>query len=194
MSKKLALVLVIIAGLMFGLASLTNKPNKNQQSMTNSPDSLSSMVGKPAPDFSLQDQNGKLFKLSDMRGKRVVLFFNEGIMCYPACWNQMASLGADSKLNSELVVSASIVNDQADQWTQALKKMPELGKGTILLDTDKKVSQRYGMLSLPSSMHKGGMPGHTYLVIDGNGIVRYTFDDPQMGIRNDQIIEEVDKI
>ena len=194
MSKRLALILVVIASLMFGLASLTNKPNKNQESMTNSPDSLSSMVGKPAPDFSLQDQNGKLFKLSDMKGKKVVLFFNEGIMCYPACWNQMASLGADSKLNSEQVVSASIVNDQADQWTQALKKMPELGKGTILLDTDKKVSQRYGMLSLPSSMHRGSMPGHTYLVIDGNGIVRYTLDDPQMGIRNDQIIKEVDKI
>ena len=194
MSKKLALILVIIASLMFGLASLTNKPNKNQESVTNSPDSLSSMVGKPAPDFSLQDQNGKLFKLSDMKGKKVVLFFNEGIMCYPACWNQMASLGADSKLNSEQVVSASIVNDQADQWTQALKKMPELGKGTILLDTDKKVSQRYGMLSLPSSMHRGSMPGHTYLVIDVSGIIRYTLDDPQMGIRNDQIIKEVDKI
>ena len=194
MSKRLALILVVIASLMFGLASLTNKPNKNQESMTNSPDSLSSMVGKPAPDFSLQDQNGKLFKLSDMKGKKVVLFFNEGIMCYPACWKQMASLGADSKLNSELVVSASIVNDQADQWTQALKKMPELGKGTILLDTDKKVSQRYGMLSLPSSMHRGSMPGHTYLVIDVSGIIRYTLDDPQMGIRNDQIIKEVDKI
>lgn len=194
MSKKLALTLVVIAGLMLGLAALTNKPNKNQEHMTSSPDSLSSMVGKPAPDFSLQDQNGKSFKLSDMRGKKVVLFFNEGIMCYPACWNQMAALGADPKLNSKQVVSASIVNDQADQWTQALKKMPELGKGTILLDTDKKVSQRYGMLSLPSSMHRGSMPGHTYLVIDENGIVRYTFDDPQMGIRNDEIIKEIDKI
>lgn len=194
MSKKLALILVVIAGLMLGLLALTNKPNKNQEHMTNSPDSLNSMVGKPAPDFSLQDQNGKSFKLSDMRGKKVVLFFNEGIMCYPACWNQMASLGADSKLNSKQVVSASIVNDQVDQWTQALKKMPELGKGTILLDTDKKVSQRYGMLSLPSSMHRGSMPGHTYLVIDENGIVRYTLDDPQMGIRNGEIIKEVDKI
>lgn len=194
MSKKLVLTLVVIAGLMLGLAALVNKPNKNQEHMTNSPDSLNSMVGKPAPDFSLQDQNGKLFKLSDMRGKKVVLFFNEGIMCYPACWNQMASLGADSKLNSKQVISASIVNDQADKWTQALKKMPELGKGTILLDTDKKVSQRYGMLSLPSSMHRGSMPGHTYLVIDENGIVRYTLDDPQMGIRNDEIIKEVDKI
>ena len=194
MSKKLALILIIIAGLMFGLAALTNKPGKNQGHTTGSPESLSSMVGKPAPDFSLQDQNGKLFRLSDMRGKKVILFFNEGIMCYPACWNQMASLGADSKFNSERVISASIVNDQIDQWTQALQKMPELGKGTILLDTDKKVSQRYGMLTLPSSMHRGSMPGHTYLVIDGSGIVRYTLDDPQMGIRNGEIIKEVDKI
>ncbi|HET6410997.1 MAG TPA: thioredoxin-dependent thiol peroxidase [Anaeromyxobacter sp.] len=32
-------------------------------------------VGKKAPDFTLQDENGKKVKLSDFRGKRVVVFF-----------------------------------------------------------------------------------------------------------------------
>ena len=137
---------------------------------------------------------GKERSDSQQRGKKVVLFFNEGIMCYPACWNQMAALGSDPKLNSDQVVSASIVNDQAEQWVQAIKKMPELGKGLILLDTDKKVVNMYDMLNLPSSMHKGGMPGHTYLILDEQGIVRYTLDDPAMAIQNETLISELAKL
>src|SRR5689334_22966166 len=35
-------------------------------------------VGKPAPEFSLQDQNGKTVSLADLKGKIVVLeWFNE---------------------------------------------------------------------------------------------------------------------
>jgi peroxiredoxin Q/BCP len=32
-------------------------------------------VGKRAPDFTLPDQEGRPVKLSDFKGKRVVLFF-----------------------------------------------------------------------------------------------------------------------
>src|SRR3990167_4539968 len=191
MSKKLILILVVIAGLMFAAAQFTSSGQKKE---TNAKGPLDAMVGKPAPEFSLSSYDGKQFILSQQRGKKVILFFNEGIMCYPACWNQMAALGTDSKLNSEQVVAVSIVNDHADQWSQALKKMPELGKGMILLDTDKKVSKMYDMLYLPSSMHRGSMPGHTYLIIDQNGIVRYTLDDPKMGIQNPELIKQLAQI
>jgi peroxiredoxin Q/BCP len=32
-------------------------------------------VGKKAPDFALPDENGKTVRLSDLKGKRVVVFF-----------------------------------------------------------------------------------------------------------------------
>jgi peroxiredoxin Q/BCP len=32
-------------------------------------------VGKKAPDFALPDENGKTVRLSDYKGKRVVVFF-----------------------------------------------------------------------------------------------------------------------
>jgi len=44
-------------------------------------------VGEPAPDFTLTSIDGETVRLSDYRGKNVVLFFNEGSMCYPVCWN-----------------------------------------------------------------------------------------------------------
>jgi thioredoxin-dependent peroxiredoxin len=32
-------------------------------------------MGKKAPDFALQDEEGRTVKLSDFKGKRVVVFF-----------------------------------------------------------------------------------------------------------------------
>jgi peroxiredoxin Q/BCP len=32
-------------------------------------------VGTKAPDFALPDENGKTVRLSDLKGKRVVVFF-----------------------------------------------------------------------------------------------------------------------
>jgi len=32
-------------------------------------------IGKKAPDFALDDEDGKTVKLSDYKGKRVVVFF-----------------------------------------------------------------------------------------------------------------------
>src|SRR3990167_2035077 len=129
MSKKLILIIMMIIAVMFGAASLVKTGSKEEPAKKQI--SLSGMVGKPAPDFSLQNQKGQTFRLSEMRGKKTVLFFNEGIMCYPACWNQMAALGSDAALNNSEVASVSIVTDSQKQWTSAFAKMPELNKGKI---------------------------------------------------------------
>lgn len=39
---------------------------------------IASAKGKPAPDFTLKDQDGKEFKLSDQRGHWILLFFYRG--------------------------------------------------------------------------------------------------------------------
>ena len=47
-------------------------------------------TGDMAPDFVLKDQSGKEFKLSDFRGKRVLLSF------HPAAWTRVCSLQMQS--------------------------------------------------------------------------------------------------
>lgn len=154
---------------------------------------FNSLVGKPAPDFTLLTYNNQKITLNSLKGKNVILFFNEGLMCYPSCWNQMAAFGKNSDIANQAEVY-SITVDQPSEWKQAIDKMPELVDATVLFDTDRQVSQKYGVLTTGSSMHKGQFPGHSYVVIDKEGVVRYVLDDPQMGIRNDQITAEVNKL
>ncbi|MDP3998270.1 MAG: peroxiredoxin family protein [bacterium] len=153
-----------------------------------------SLLGKAAPDFTLEDFDGKKMTLSSLRGQNVILFFNEGLMCYPACWNQIAAFAADKELTGKNTVILNITADPKDDWRQAIAKMPELAPATVLFDSDRQISSLYGVLALPSSMHKGQFPGHTYIIVDKEGIIRFTKDDPQMAVRNKELAQEMAKL
>ena len=154
---------------------------------------FNSLIGKSAPDFTLESYDGKKITLSELKGKNVILFFNEGLMCYRACWNQISAFGKDTQLQSKAVV-LSITADPKNNWKQAIDKMPELAQATVLFDSNRQVSQKYGVLTLPSSMHKGQFPGHSYVVIDKEGIVKFVRDDVQMAVRNQELSTEIDKL
>lgn len=181
-----AIVLAAAAGIVVGTSGEDNHPHTGG--------SATDLVGKPAPDFTLTEANGNQVSLASYRGRTTIVFFTEGLMCYPACWNQIAALGSDKDLNNGNVATVSIVNDMPNEWQMAVKKMPELGTEKMLFDTDKKVSAAYDMLYLASSMHRGERTGHTYVIIDKDGVVRDVWDDPQMGVRNAELKEKVSKI
>src|SRR3990172_10043602 len=201
---KKQVILIVIAIILFVSAIVGASfflAGKNQdQSMDHSDhtvqdeEKLNTLLGKEAPDFTLTSYDGKKFNLKEQRGKKVVLFFTEGAMCYPSCWNQIAAFGKDSAFNNEDTMVLNIMVDTKNEWKKAVDKMPELGVSTVLLDLTKNVSREYGMLSLPSSMHKGQYPGHTYLILDKDGMVRFVRDDPQMAVRNDELKAELAQI
>lgn len=151
------------------------------------------LLGKPALDFTLESHDGQKYTLSSLKGRKVILFFNEGLMCYPACWNQIAAFGGDKELSSQAVI-LNINVDPKEEWKKAIDKMPELSSATVLHDPDRSVSKAYGVLTLSSSMHRGQFPGHTYVVIDNEGIVRMTRDDSEMAVRNKELESELAKI
>ena len=201
--KKQVILIVIAAILFIGAivgASFLLAGKSQQESMDHGVHSagdleqLNSWVGKEAPDFTLTSYDGKKFDLKEQRGKKVVLFFTEGAMCYPSCWNQIVAFGKDIAFNKEDTMVLNIMFYTKNEWKKAVDKMPELGVSTVLLDLTKNVSRDYGMLSLPSSMHKGQYPGHTYLILDRDGIVRFVKDDPQMAVRNDELKAELAKL
>ncbi len=202
----LGITIVVIVVLGLGYFLVRTSPNSANTSKASSMDSmhgspgapntaqLNSLLDKPLPNIQLTDKDGKTYTAADFKGKYTVLFFNEGLMCYPACWNQMASFGSDQRFNSDQIQAISVVTDSAKDWQTAINKMPELAKAVTLFDSSASASRELGMLTTNSSMHRGSLPGHTYVVVDKEGIVRYVFDDPNMANANDSLYNKIKEL
>lgn len=63
-------------------------------------------VHSPAPDFTLEDHNGRRFTLSDFKGKKVLLSFHP-LAWTPVCSKQMKSL-EDNKERFEAVQTVAV--------------------------------------------------------------------------------------
>ena len=126
-------------------------------------------VGDAAPDFSLKGTNKTEFKLSDARGKNVVLNFFPAAFS-PVCSNQMVSI-QDEKAkfgDDTLVYGVSVDNT----WTlEAFKK--DRGIDFELLSDffpHGEVAQKYGILYPNGATHRA------VIGIDREGIIRYIDD------------------
>jgi protein SCO1/2 len=118
-------------------------------------------VGHPAPDFVLPGAAGKPVRLSDLRGKVVLLNF-WATSC-PPCRSEMPRLSQwyTSLRRSNFTV---IGVDSLDDTSAALGYTKGLHVSyPIAVDTDGNVSVKYDVVALPSSF-----------LIDRNGIVRAT--------------------
>ena len=197
LNKKILIGAAIVAAGGLILFAVNKEPSKTNGAISESlKDKIyfSEAVGKKAPDFELESIDGKNVKLSDYRGKNIVLFFNEGSMCYPACWNQIAELGNDPRFDTKNTIAFSIVTDPRSQWLDIISKSSNLAKSKIIFDTSRSVSRAYDVLYLTSAMHAGSLPGHTYFVIDKEGTIRFTLDDPNMAIANDKLIKYIETL
>lgn len=196
----------LVAGMFIGSRGIVNKAVSTPEAQTDSMSNhhaapapadeavFKALVDKTAPDFGLPSFDGKEIKLSDYKGKKVVLFFSEGAMCQPSCWDQMKAFNEDGYFKKNDVAVLDIVVDDNKTWQGVLSQDPALRNSLVLLDTSKKVSQAYGILTVASSMHKGEFPGHTYIVLDKDGVIRKIFDDPGMRVNNLEIKEALNKI
>lgn len=207
--KMLLVVVVVLVGITFLYGEFGNKPsgphpagtssNTVSNSARNGTVSVSSVtlndiVGKQTPAFSFADRDGNIYSSDNLRGKKVVLFFTEGLMCYPACWNQITSFAKDAHFKNADTLVLSVVVDSKEDWQKAINQMPELAQATVVFDKNSAASKQFGILSAPSSMHPGSMPGHTYVIIDEQGIVSSVIDDPSMSINNDKVFAEIQKL
>lgn len=180
------ILLTVTAGIVVLGIKMTGSDSKNDIN-------LAEILDKPAPVFSLKGSQEEEYSSVNLKGKKAVLFFNEGLACYPACWDQMTKLAEDERFNNQDTVAISVVPNDLKMWQKAVEGVPALGKVKVALDTDGSVSKAFGMLNVKSSMHSGS-PGHSYAILDQEGIVRFVFDDPKMGINNEKLYAEIVKL
>lgn len=190
--KTFIIVLIFIMVLGGGIALLLLP---SSSTIKNSPMSeIKELVGQSAPKFTLKDSRGNEYTDENLRGKNIILFFSEGIQCYPACWDQIGEFGADERLNNDETVSLSVVTDKPELWEGAEKKMPKIAQAKIVFDENIEVSRKFKMLDQPSSMHPGTIPGHSYIIIDKRGVIRFAYDDPKMGLRDDDLASSLSSL
>lgn len=129
-------------------------------------------VGAQAPDFALPASAGP-FRLSDQRGKNVLLYFHEGLMCAP-CWKQIddieADLGKFRELGVDEIAAISIDPADAQQQRAQLRGISV----AVLADPDLSVSRLYDALSY--GMMGGTRPGHTFILVAPDGAIRWRAD------------------
>ncbi len=114
-------------------------------------------LGKPAPDFTLADQNGKSVKLSDAKGKYVVLeWFNKGCPFVKKHYGSKNMQGLQKKYSKKGVVWYTIVSSKEGKEghltgaeAKAELKAAGMGSKAILLDEKGDVGRQYSAKTTP---------------------------------------------
>ena len=125
-------------------------------------------LGKPAPDFTLKDVDGKEVKLSSFKGKTVVLeWFNPECPYVKASHTKGSLVDTAKKQQKNGIVWLSINSGAAGKQGAGAEKSKEGAKGfamenPILVDEAGTVGKEYGATNTP----------HLF-VIDAKGVLAY---------------------
>jgi peroxiredoxin Q/BCP len=143
------------------------------------------LPGDKAPDFELPNQDGKMVKLSDYRGKKVIMF------AYPAAFTSGCTTQACGfrdhfpKIEANNAVVLGLSPDDVDKlhkW-KAAEKLPY----DLLSDPDHKVLEQWGAWGERENYGKkyfGVIRSHW--VIDENGVIA----DEQIKIKPEKSVEK----
>jgi peroxiredoxin Q/BCP len=121
--------------------------------------------GVVAPDFTMNDKDGKSVKLSELRGKRnvVVYFYPKDFT--PGCTMEATEFTRDYKKFRDAgieVIGVSPDDEKSHQKFRAKMGIPY----PLVADTEKEVSKKYGVYGLKSFMGREymGVNRSTFLV------------------------------
>ncbi|MHA6525745.1 peroxiredoxin family protein [Tessaracoccus sp. G1721] len=137
-----------------------------------------------APDFTLSTTAGTTVNLSDLRPQPVLIYFNEGAGC-ASCTMQMAEIEKNPGFAEAGVQVLPIVMNTAQQ---ILPDMQQFGVTTPYLLDDGTVSKAYDVLD--KGMHPG-LPGHGFVLIDGDGVQRWYGNYPSMWLDPQELLNEI---
>lgn len=142
--------------------------------LTSRPQQATSATPTPAPTFTLPDTSGGQVDLAALRGRNVILYFSEGAGCQ-SCLLQMDQIEKRrAQFDAANITVLPIVMNTKDQIAA---DMAANGVATPFLLDDGSVSAAYGTIG--RGMH-AGLPGHSFVVIDANGMKRWYGEYPSM--------------
>jgi peroxiredoxin Q/BCP len=169
-------VAAVVIGILYGVYRSASTPAPAAASGTSQ--QYPYQVGEPgpakkAPDFTLASSTGGTMSLRDLRGKTVLLYFQEGIDCQP-CFDQIADLERNqAKLKSAGIDAVvSITSDPVDAL--ALKSTDMKLSTPVLSDPNLAVIKAYDANSY--GMMGNSRAGHSFLLVGPDGVINKRAD------------------
>ena len=145
-------------------------------------------AGDKATDFSMKDQNDKDVRLSDYKGKKVLLAFYVADWS-PVCGPEMTCFKDDM---SELKgLGVDVLGISVDSGWSHKAWAHQLGIDfPILSDFTREVSRKYGLL------RPEGFSERAYLLIEEHGVVKWkhVMQKPAEKLDNSEIMEAIGKV
>ncbi|TCK69227.1 peroxiredoxin Q/BCP [Winogradskyella wandonensis] len=145
-------------------------------------------VGDKAPNFEALDQDGNTIKLSDYKGKKLVLFFYPKAST-PGCTAEACNLSDNYKrFEAE---GYAILGVSADSQKRQSNFKDKYGfPYPLLADEDKTVIEAFGVWGLKKFMGKEYDGIHrTTFVIDENGIIENVITKVKTKAHAEQILD-----
>jgi len=135
--------------------------------------------GDPAPDFSAPATDGRMLRLTDFRGRKLVLYFYP-MDDTPGCTKQACSL---RDANAEIAARGAAILGVSAQGSESHQRFTEKFSLNfpLLADTDLMVAKAYGVAGsglggLLRSVVK--VSERVTFIIDEKGLVSHVIDDP----------------
>ena len=170
---------VVVGGAIIALAVIFFLNSAGGSSTTtNQAGQYAFQVGKPgpgeqAPSIVLPSTTGGTFDLAAMRGKTVLLYFQEGLTCQP-CWDQLKDMQSHISQFKALGIDqvVSITTDPLDALQQ--KVADESLTIPVLSDPRLAVSSAYTANGY--GMMGSSRDGHTFIVVGPDGMIKWRAD------------------
>ena len=144
--------------------------------------------GDTAPDFESKDQNGNPVKLSDYKGKKVVLYFYPKDDT-PGCTKEACSFrDADDVFNAKGIKVFGVSTDDEKSHQKFISKFQL--PFDLLADTDKSIVESYGVWGEKSMYGKKymGTTRKTFLIGE-DGKIAKVFDKVNVEQHADEVLE-----
>ena len=147
----IVVVILVIAGMLIAGKRLT-RPQTPGASISGS---NAALKGKPAPDFQLKDLDGKNVRLSDLRGKAVLLNF-WATWCPPCKIEMPWFVDLQKQYGPQGLQIVGVAMDEGNAHDAVAKFAKEMGLNyPVLLGNDKIADQYGGVDALPTTFYIG---------------------------------------